>query len=136
MNKDMNRDEAMAYMAAHPGVITCRVGRSDIMCYYKWEYGWLLESRDLLKWEQICHLAFRTYQPYTPKPAHKALCWAWFDNWERRRNAVFYNAKYDRAYTAYKYDGPNDGTKYDHYKEIPRVQWPAWAIEQYDKLED
>lgn len=68
------------------------------------------------------------------KPRDKALVWCWDDGWKFSRYVCFYDPKNNATFSVGS--GLRTGASYDNYESIPKDQWPEWAEEVVNKLED
>lgn len=79
-------------------------------------------------------LSVEDYHNTIYKPKDKDLVWSWDDKILCARTASFYDAR--NNCTFYPSTGNRKGYSYKNYEVIPRDQWPEWAIEAYEYLED
>lgn len=68
------------------------------------------------------------------QPKDKDLVWAWYDGYELARVSEFYDAKNKCLFSSS--DGCRNGALLDNYEVIHKGQWPEWAHEAFEKLED
>lgn len=82
---------------------------------YMWNYKYCLSVED--------------YHKMLKQPKDKDLVWAWDSDFVSKHLKVcgFYSKEEDRIMNSFKYE---------KYEVIPREQWPQWAIEAYELLED
>ena len=73
------------------------------------------------------------YHKMLAQPKDKDLVWAWNGYSASVRVAFFYDGVNGRLY---KGNGQRYSFSFDSYEVIPRDQWPRWAIEAYELLED
>ena len=128
----MNRNEAMIWMAQNPGKCTESVTSETI---YKWWEGriWYFNTT-INHWNIAEILPNEEYKIHIKKPADKSLCYAWDDCNIFVIFVLFYDAINDCAFIMDS--GERGGATFKNYEEIPRNQWPQWAVDAYDKLED
>lgn len=79
-------------------------------------------------------LSVEDYQKKVNQPKDKDLVWAWDNAYRCARDALFYDAENKRTFN--RMQNIRGGDVYDNYEVIPRDQWPEWAIEAYEYLED
>lgn len=74
-------------------------------------------------------LSVEDYHKMLKQPKDKDLVWAWDSCFVPKPLKVcgFYDKEGDRIM---------NGFKYEIYEVIPREQWPQWAVEAYELLED
>jgi len=70
--------------------------------------------------------------PYVWKPKDKELVWAWDDDDDCRRAAIFYDSKNNCAFS---YEGERNGHVFDNYAQF-EGEYPQWAKEALSKLEE
>ena len=66
------------------------------------------------------------------KPKDKELVWAWDDDDDCRRAAIFYDYQNNCSFS---YSGERDGHIFDNYAPF-EGEYPEWAKEAFNKLED
>lgn len=79
-------------------------------------------------------LSVEDYHKMINQPKDKDLVWAWDGGRHYARKVGFYDARNNRSF--HPLTGNRKGFRYDNYEVIPRDQWPEWAIEAYELLED
>jgi hypothetical protein len=132
----MNREEAIIHAVQNPGVGIKIVGTNyvfkydnGILRYAKLEYPneWFTFVNLLLLFKNSEYIIHKS------KLEHKQFCECWNHVWTHRRDLRFYDKISDATFDQ---RGNPDGPQYDHYRPILREDWPDWAKEQYETLED